>query len=265
MSEPGFQLSYLRDGRLAPLATSALPAWLWSTMQPASCGQMHSARPSSERRHQRPSVRTDSTPTILPPHRSRGSPRPCRPAPQPRLERLRGFGAGFGHSLTCACSHIVLADDAAAILVVAVERAGPDLLLGERTVRLLAGSEGADCRVCDRGRATCRHRKRARASSQRGVACRARGGSAGRRGARERPRRREARWQTDFDRPHRQRRRDGADRQFRCGRRWKPELGGAAAAVQGRRPGRGAGAGAATRFRQRRRASPPAPLRLADG
>jgi len=29
MSGPGFQLSLLRDGRLAPLATSALPAWLW--------------------------------------------------------------------------------------------------------------------------------------------------------------------------------------------------------------------------------------------
>ena len=30
MSVTGFQLSCLRDSRLAPLATSALPAWLWS-------------------------------------------------------------------------------------------------------------------------------------------------------------------------------------------------------------------------------------------
>ena len=31
MSGSGFQLSLVRDSRLAPLATSALPAWLWST------------------------------------------------------------------------------------------------------------------------------------------------------------------------------------------------------------------------------------------
>ena len=31
MSASGFQLRCLRDHRLAPLATSPLPAWLWST------------------------------------------------------------------------------------------------------------------------------------------------------------------------------------------------------------------------------------------
>ena len=30
MSQSGFQLALLRDERLAPIATSALPAWLWS-------------------------------------------------------------------------------------------------------------------------------------------------------------------------------------------------------------------------------------------
>src|SRR4029079_4184660 len=59
----------------------------------------------------------------------------------PRLERLRGFGAGIGRALTCACSHIVLADNTAAVLVAAIERIGPDLPLGERVARLLAGGQ----------------------------------------------------------------------------------------------------------------------------
>jgi hypothetical protein len=56
------------------------------------------------------------------------------------LERLRGFGAGVGRALTCACSHILLGDGTAALLVVALERAGPDLPLAERVARLLAGT-----------------------------------------------------------------------------------------------------------------------------
>jgi hypothetical protein len=60
------------------------------------------------------------------------------PGAPPRFERLRGFGAGVGSALTCACSHIVLGDGTPAILVVAAERAGPDLPLDERVRRLLA-------------------------------------------------------------------------------------------------------------------------------
>jgi hypothetical protein len=44
-----------------------------------------------------------------------------------RLERLRGFGAGFGRALTCACSRVVNADGTAAVLVVATEAAGQAL------------------------------------------------------------------------------------------------------------------------------------------
>ena len=58
-----------------------------------------------------------------------------------RLERLRGFGAGIGRALTCACSRMNLPDGTAAILVAATERAGPDLSLTERATRLLAGSD----------------------------------------------------------------------------------------------------------------------------
>ncbi len=59
----------------------------------------------------------------------------------PRLERLRGFGLGFGRALTCACSRIVLADGNAAILVAATEPAGPALPLAERIRRLFVGEE----------------------------------------------------------------------------------------------------------------------------
>lgn len=141
MSEPGFQLSYLRDSRLAPLATSGLPAWLWSidatrilwanALGAAVFGASTSTAIGS---HQ---FDTDH-PVAAQIARLAAT---LSPGAAARLQRLRGFDGGFGHSLTCACSHIVLADDAAAILVVAVERAGPDLLLGERTVRLLAGAK----------------------------------------------------------------------------------------------------------------------------
>src|SRR5581483_5671889 len=56
-----------------------------------------------------------------------------------RLERLRGFGAGFGRALTCQCSRLALADATGAVLVAAAERAGPDLSLDERARRLLDG------------------------------------------------------------------------------------------------------------------------------
>ncbi len=59
-----------------------------------------------------------------------------------RLERLRGFGAGFGRALTCACSRIALADGRAAVLVVATEAAGPPLTLKERVSGLFPDRNG---------------------------------------------------------------------------------------------------------------------------
>ena len=140
MSGPGFQLSLLRDGRLAPLATSALPAWLWrpdgtrivwaNATGAAVFGTTSAAIGS--RRFARGEPAADQIARIA---------ASLCPGAAPRLERLRGFGAGIGRALTCACSHIVLADDTAAVLVAAIERAGPDLPLGERVARLLAGGQ----------------------------------------------------------------------------------------------------------------------------
>jgi signal transduction histidine kinase len=139
MSASGSQLSYLDDSRLAPLATIALPAWLWSTdatrivwANPTGAAVFGAANPAALR-----SCGFDSS--------EPGAAQIARIAPslssgaKPRLERLRGFGAGIGRTLTCACSHIVLSDQTAGILVVALERAGPHLPLGERVARLLAG------------------------------------------------------------------------------------------------------------------------------
>jgi PAS domain S-box-containing protein len=143
MSASGFLLSCLRDERLAPLATSALPAWLWSTdatriVWANPVGAAIVAAPISEGNTARelepdPSAAAQIAriATTLP----IGAP--------PRLELLRGFGSSTGRPLTCACSHIVLADGTSAVLVVAAERAGPDMPLEERTIRLLAGCDEA--------------------------------------------------------------------------------------------------------------------------
>lgn len=139
MSGSGFQLSLLRDGRLAPLATSALPAWLWSTdgnriVWANAAGAAVFGAPTSAAIDSRQFTHRELAPAQIARVAATLS-----PGAAPRLERLRGFGAGIGRALTCSCSHILLSDDTPAILVVALERAGPDLSLGERVARLLAG------------------------------------------------------------------------------------------------------------------------------
>ena len=140
MSGSGFQLSLLRDGRLAPVATSAFPAWLWRTdgthiVWANATGAAIFGAPTSATIRSRQFTRDEPAAAQI--ARIAAT---LAPAASPRLERLRGFGAGVGRALTCACSHILLGDGTAALLVVALERAGPDLPLGERVARLLAGA-----------------------------------------------------------------------------------------------------------------------------
>src|SRR6266545_4137912 len=139
MSQSGFQC--LRDGRLAPIATSALPAWLWS----ADASRILWANPTAAAIFGAASSAAISTRKF-----DTGQPAAAQIAQlatslpadgSPRVERLRGFGAGVGRALACACSRVALADDTIAILVVATERAGPDLPLDERARRLLAGCD----------------------------------------------------------------------------------------------------------------------------
>jgi signal transduction histidine kinase len=135
------ELALLRHPRLAALATSAWPAWLWSidasrmlwanavgaamfgAANTAECGKLRFGATDAS------AVQIGRLAATLP------------SGTQERLERLRGFGAGFGRALTCVCSRIVLPDGAAAVLVAAAEPTGPPLTLGERVRRLFADGE----------------------------------------------------------------------------------------------------------------------------
>ena len=134
-------VSLLRDERIAPLAVSALPAWLWSLdasrilwANPTGAAIFGAATSSSVATRkfdpgQPASAQIADLAARLP---ANGS---------PITVSLRGFGAGVGRALTCRCSRIALPNRNPAILVVASERAGPDLPLDERVSRLLAGCD----------------------------------------------------------------------------------------------------------------------------
>ncbi len=137
MSGTEFQIACLKDERLAAHALSPNPVWLWSTdatrvlwANPVAAAVFDAASPGALA-----AVR------FAPDHaaaaqigRMAGT---LPPGGTPRLERLRGFGAGFGR-LVCLCSRITLADNSPAVLVVATERASRYLTLPDRAQRLLA-------------------------------------------------------------------------------------------------------------------------------
>src|SRR5437763_3570155 len=99
MSVTGLQLACLLDSRLAPLATSALPAWLWSTdatrimwANPVGAAMLGASTSGaiSERAFD-PTHLAVAEIARLATTLTSGAP--------PRLERLRGFGAGVGRAL----------------------------------------------------------------------------------------------------------------------------------------------------------------------
>src|SRR4051794_9749808 len=109
-SGSSFGLAYLDDQRLAPLAVSALPAWLWS-LDPtrilwanptgaAIFGTSTSAAVSARvfDGGQPAAAQIVELAARLPDDGS------------PRIEHLRGFGGGVESALACECSRIVLAD-----------------------------------------------------------------------------------------------------------------------------------------------------------
>ena len=131
----------LRDERIAPLAVSALPAWLWNIdasrilwANPTGAAIFGAATSSAIRARkfdagQPASAQIADLADKLPKDGS------------PLTVQLRGFGAGVGRALACRCSRITLADGSLAILVAAHERAGPDLPIDQRVSRLLAGCD----------------------------------------------------------------------------------------------------------------------------
>ncbi|MFZ0239771.1 MAG: histidine kinase dimerization/phospho-acceptor domain-containing protein [Xanthobacteraceae bacterium] len=127
----------LRHPRLASLATAEWPAWLWSAdgsrilWANAVGAAIFGAKTSNACANRHFSV------TELPAAQVLRLAATLPSGGQERLERLRGFGGSVGRALTCACSRIVAGDGSGAVLIVAVEPAGPALTLAERVERLL--------------------------------------------------------------------------------------------------------------------------------
>jgi PAS domain S-box-containing protein len=137
------ELALLRHSRLAVLATSAWPAWLWSAdgsrmLWANAVGAAIFGAATTAECEQR---RFTSSDTLAAQIIRLAATLPS--GSQERLERLRGFGAGFGRALTCVCSRIVLEDGIAAVLIAAAEPAGPALTLAERVRRLFADADQA--------------------------------------------------------------------------------------------------------------------------
>ena len=130
--------AFLHDARIAPHAAGNLPAWLWS----ADGGQILFANAVGaaifggdnvasvlEKHFDSSQIAATSIARLNPTLKHDAA---------PRLEKLRGFGAGFGRALLCQCSRISLGAQSG-VLVVAAEPAGPNLSFKERVRRLIAG------------------------------------------------------------------------------------------------------------------------------
>ena len=139
MNNAEFQLRGVGDPRLAVHATSALPAWLWSTdgtrilwanpvgarLFGAANGAILAGKnfgPADQHRRQIAQLAARL---------------PLNGAF--RLERLRGFGAALGTLVTCGCARLDFADGSHGILVAAAEPVGRAMPLVERLQRLVEG------------------------------------------------------------------------------------------------------------------------------
>jgi PAS domain S-box-containing protein len=139
MNNADFQLRGIGDPRLAVHASSARPAWLWSTdgtrilwanpvgarLFGAANGAVLAGKtfgPADQHRRQiaQLAARLPSTGAF-------------------RLERLRGFGAALGTLVTCGCARLDFADGSHGVLVAAAEPVGRAMPLVERLQRLVDG------------------------------------------------------------------------------------------------------------------------------
>jgi PAS domain S-box-containing protein len=141
MNNAEFQLQGVSDPRLAVHATSALPAWLWST----DGTRILWANPVGARLFDAPNGAALAKKTFGPAdsHRRQvarlASRLPANGAI--RLERLRGFGAPLGTLVTCGCARLDFADGGHGILVVGANAAGRTMPLVERLQRLVEGTD----------------------------------------------------------------------------------------------------------------------------
>ncbi len=141
MNSAEFQLQGLGDPRLAVHATSALPAWLWST----DGTHVLWANPVGAQLFGAANGATLSKKLFGPadPHRRQVAQLAGR-LPQngaQRLERLRGFGAAPGMLATCGCTRLDFPDGSHGILITAINSATRTMPLMERLQRLVQGVE----------------------------------------------------------------------------------------------------------------------------
>ena len=137
MGDGGFQAMPLTDQRLAPYATSAQPAWLWSTdgSRILWCNPAGAALLGIDPRQLEKPLSPKN------PHRREVAQlaRRIGSSTAQRLERLRGFGARLGQLATCACSQLTMADGATVILLVRLEP-----FVGATTIAKTAASQAAN-------------------------------------------------------------------------------------------------------------------------
>src|ERR1700742_5276882 len=132
MGVTDFQLRFARDLRLAPHATSASPAWLWTT----DGDRVLWANPVAAKLLGAADAVDLAKRTFGPAdaHRRQVAHLASR-LPQNgalRMERLRGFGAQLGQLVTCTCMRLVFSDGDHAILITATEPTNRTLPLTER-------------------------------------------------------------------------------------------------------------------------------------
>jgi PAS domain S-box-containing protein len=139
MNTVEFQLRGVSDPRLAAHASSALPAWLWSTdgthvpwANPVGA-QVFGATDGASL------AKKIFGPADM--HRRQVAQLAHRLAPTGaiRLERLRGFGATLGMLITCFCARLEFAEGSEGILIVTAEPVGRSMPLAERLRHLTEG------------------------------------------------------------------------------------------------------------------------------
>jgi PAS domain S-box-containing protein len=138
MNHSEFQLRGLTDPQLSVHATSALPAWLWST----DGTRILWANPVGARLFGAANSFSLASRTFGPAdaHRRQVAQLAGR-LPQNgaiRLERLRGFGAPLGILMICGCARLDLTDGGHGVLIVA-HTTGRTMPLNERLQRLVEG------------------------------------------------------------------------------------------------------------------------------
>ena len=142
MNHAEFQLQGLGDPRLAVHATSALPAWLWST----DGTRILWANPVGARVFGAANNAMLAQKVFGPadPHRRQIARLAGRlPANGAiRMERLQGFGAASGGLATCGCSRLDFPDGSHGILIAAGNISGRIMPLVERLQRLVDGVGG---------------------------------------------------------------------------------------------------------------------------